>query len=88
MADVPNQPVARRVEDVVQRHGELDDAKTGSKMTSRDRHGIDGLLPEFGSKLRQLGFTNFAQVFRRLRSIEKWRLRWPQCNVHGVPRPL
>ena len=86
MADVPNKSVARRVKDVMQRYGELDDAKTGSEMTPGDRHGIDSLLPEFGSELRQLGLSDLAQIFRRVYPIEEWRLRWLH-NIHGGPPP-
>src|SRR5512132_1472627 len=76
MADVPNKSVARRVTDILQHYGELDNAKTGSKMTPGDRHGIDSLLPDFGSELRQLGLSNLAQSFRRVYPIDEVPRRW------------
>ena len=36
MTDIPDQPVMRRVEDVVQRQGQLDDAEAGAEMTAGD----------------------------------------------------
>ena len=36
MADIPDQPVARRVEDVVQRDRQLDDAEAGAEMAAGD----------------------------------------------------
>ena len=43
MADVPDQTVARRVENVVQRHGQFDHAEPGAEMAAGHRHGADGL---------------------------------------------
>ena len=47
MADVPDQPVARRVEDIVQRDRELDDAEPGAEMAAGHRHRVDGLGAQF-----------------------------------------
>ena len=47
VADVPDQPVARRVEDVVERDGQLDDAEPGAEMAAGDRDRVDRL----GAKL-------------------------------------
>ena len=41
MADIPDQPVVRRVEDIVERNRELDDAETGAEMAAGDRDGVD-----------------------------------------------
>ena len=38
VADVPNKPVGRRVEDVVQRYRQLDHAKPGTEVTAGDRY--------------------------------------------------
>ena len=54
MADVPDQPVGRRVEHVVQRHRELDDAEPGAEMAAGDRDGIDGFTAQFVGDLPQL----------------------------------
>ncbi len=41
VADVPDQTVLRRVEDIVQRDGQLDHAEPRTEMAAGDRHGFD-----------------------------------------------
>ena len=53
MADVPDQPVARRVEHVVQRHGQLDHAEPGAEMAAGDRDRIDRLGAQLVRQLAQ-----------------------------------
>ena len=43
MADIPDDAVARRVEHIMQRHGQLDDPEAGAEVAARDRHGADRL---------------------------------------------
>src|SRR6185312_810273 len=43
MADVPDELVGRRVEDVVQRDGQLDDAETRTKVSAGGGDHVDGL---------------------------------------------
>jgi len=45
VTDVPEQPVARRIEQIVQCDSQLDDPEPGPKMTAGDGHGADGLGP-------------------------------------------
>ena len=45
MADVPDHPVARRVEHVVQRDSQLDDAEAGAQMAAGDGNRVDRLPP-------------------------------------------
>ncbi|EKE16586.1 MAG: hypothetical protein ACD_10C00906G0002 [uncultured bacterium] len=42
VADIPDDLVARGVEDGVQGDGEFDDAQTGTQMAAGDRHRRDG----------------------------------------------
>ncbi len=72
MADVPDQPVARRVEQVVQRDGELDDAEPGAEMAAGHRDRADGLGPQFVGNLPQLLFVQPAQIGRALDGVQKW----------------
>ena len=41
MADIPNQTVARRIEDIMKRNREFDDPQTSAKMATRHGHRID-----------------------------------------------
>ena len=54
MADVPQDQIARRVEDIVQRGRQLDDAKPRAEMTAGHRDGIDRLLTQLVSQPPQL----------------------------------
>ena len=62
MADVPDQPVVRGVEHVMQRDRQLDDAEAGAQMPAGDRHGIDRFGAQFVGNLPQLAFAQLAQV--------------------------
>ena len=53
MADIPDQPVARRVEHVVQRDGQLDDAEPGAEMAAGHRDRADGLGAQLVGHLPQ-----------------------------------
>ena len=64
MADVPDQPVVRRVEHVVQRDGQLDDAEAGAEMPAGYRHRADRLAAQFVGNLAQVDFVDAAQIGR------------------------
>ena len=55
MADVPYQPVVRGIEDIVKADGQFDDAEPGAEMAAGHGHGVDQILAEFLSELRQIG---------------------------------
>ena len=73
VADVPDQPVARGVEHVVQGNGQLDDAEAGAEMAACHRHGVDGFLAQFVDDLGQVGFREAPQVLGRLDGVEQGR---------------
>ena len=64
VADVPDQPVARGIEDPVQRDRELHDAEPGTQVAAGHRHGVDRLLPQLVDELAQVLLGNGAQVLR------------------------
>ena len=68
MADIPDQPVARRVEQVVQRDRQLDHAEPGPQMTAGHRDRADGLGPQFVGDLPEVLLGQTAQVGRAWRS--------------------
>ena len=71
MADVPDQPVGRRVEHVMQRHRQLDDAEAGAEVTACDRDSVDRLPPQLVGKLAQLALFELAQVAWSFDKIEQ-----------------
>ena len=64
VADIPDQPIFGRVEDVVQGDRQFDDAEPGAEMAAGDRHCIDKLGAQFAGQLRQIGFGQRTQVGR------------------------
>ena len=75
MADVPDQAVARGVEDVVQGDRQLDHAEPGAEMAAGDRDRIDGLGAQLVGDLPELALIEPAQVVRGVDLVEKGRLR-------------
>src|SRR5262245_19339842 len=71
VADIPDQPVARRIEKVVQRDRQFDDPETGPKMTARHRNRADRLGPQLVCDLSKLLFVEAAEVRGVLDRVEK-----------------
>jgi hypothetical protein len=69
VADVPDQDVLGRLEDVVQGDGQFDHAQTGAEMAAGDRDGVDGLGPHLVRQLFQLG--DVEPACRRERSPDR-----------------
>ena len=61
MADVPDDAVARRVEQVVQRDGQLDDAEPRPEVAAGDRDGIDRLLAQLVRDLTKLALVELRE---------------------------
>ena len=74
MADVPDNPVPRGVEYVVQGDRELDHAETGAKVPAGDGDRIDGLGPQFVGDLPELAFLEPPEVVRGVDLIKEGRL--------------
>ena len=70
VADIPDHPVARGVEHIMQGHRKLDHAKAGAKMAARDGHRVDGLPPEFVGDLPQVRFGQRPQVGGRRDAVK------------------
>ena len=66
MPHVPDQPVARGVEHVVQRDSQLDHPEPGPEVPAGHRHRADGLGAQFVRDLPEAGLGQAAQVFGAL----------------------
>src|SRR5882672_10125692 len=66
VADVPDQAIAGRIEDVMDRGGQLDHAEAGAEMAAGHRHRVDGFLPQFVGDLLHLLDLELAKVVGRV----------------------
>ena len=73
MTDIPDQPVGRRVEHVMQRDGELDHAEAGAEMAAGHGHRGDQLLSQLFGELLQLVVLKGAQILGFVDPIEQRR---------------
>ncbi len=71
VADVPDQPVVRRVEHVMQRDRQLDHAEAGAEMAAGHGNGVDRLLAQFVGDLPQLARFEAPEVVRGLDEVEQ-----------------
>src|ERR1700681_2451635 len=89
VADVPDQPVMRRVEDMVQRNRELHDAEAGAQMATGLGYRIDQVMAQLIGDLPKAVRIKIPQVFRDADLVEKRRVGWlvqrlPPCRRKGV----
>ena len=64
VANVPDDAVVRGVEDVVERDGELGDAKRGAEVASCLRDGVDDVAAELLAELAELREREVLEVDR------------------------
>ena len=74
--DIPDQPVARRIEEVVQRDGQLDHAEPGPEVTAGHRHRADGLGPQLVRHLPEVFSFEAAQVRGTFDGVEQVEWIW------------
>ena len=60
VTDVPDEPITRRIEDIMQRHRQLDNTKTCAEVTAGDRDSVDRLPPQLVGKLAELALLELA----------------------------
>ena len=76
MAYIPDQPVARRVEYVVQCHGQFDNAEAGPEVTAGHRHSTDRFGPQFVGHLPELPLVQVPQIGGSFDGVEKRSWSW------------
>nr|GFD54770.1 hypothetical protein [Tanacetum cinerariifolium] len=80
-----HQLVVGRIEDVVQRHRELDHAERGAKMPAVDADRVDNELAQLGAYLHQLlGAELFKVVGRGYRREQRTGFNRHQAGVGEV----
>ena len=75
MADIPDDAVVGRIEDVVQRRGQLDHAEAGAKVAAGNGHGVDRLGAQLVGDLAQVALRKLPKIGRRDDRVEEGRLR-------------
>ena len=63
VADIPDQPVIRGLENVMQGNRQLHNAKPGTEMATGLRNGINGRRPQFGGKTLQFALGETPKLF-------------------------
>ena len=71
MADIPDDPVFRRIENVVEHHGEFDHAEPGTEVAARLGDGVDHLRTQLVGKLAQIALTHRAEIRRRVYPVKQ-----------------
>ena len=71
VADVPDNPIARRVEHVMQGDGELDDTQARTEMPPGHRYCVDRLGPQLVRDLLEFFFGKLAEIFGVRNGVEE-----------------
>jgi len=79
--DVPDQPVARRVEEIVQRDRQLDDPEPCPEVSAGHGDRADCLSPQLVGNLPQLLLVKAAQIRRGVDGVEDRSGRCHDCNI-------
>ena len=73
MPDIPDKPVIRRVENIVQGNGEFDHAETGAKVPAGVGNHVDQFGAQLPGQLAEIAFGQGAKIGRDADLIEKGR---------------
>src|SRR5215472_6988390 len=84
VADVPDDAVARRVEDVMQRDGELHRAKVGRQMPAGARDGFEDELAQLLRELRQILFAQAPQLRGVVDLLEETVHQWVLATIQSA----
>ena len=76
MSHIPDNAVVGRIEDVVERNGELYRSQRAREMAARLRDGIHNEVPQFSGKLWERGFRKFPQILWRRYLVEYRIVHW------------
>ena len=71
VADIPHQPVMRRVEDVVQSHRQLHRAQVGAQVPARLRNAVQQKVAQFRGQRVQVATRQTANVGRAVDGLKQ-----------------
>src|SRR6185312_2801469 len=71
MSDIPNELVGWRIENIMQRDRQLDDAEAGAKMPAGHGNGADGFFAYFVGNLLQVPRIDTAEIGWNFNVVEK-----------------
>ena len=83
MTDIPDQPIGRGLEHMVQSHRQFHNAQTGAQMSAGDRNGINRLCTQFICQLLELVSREITHILRNADGVEKSCLA---AIAHGFAR--
>ena len=81
---VPHDPVARRLEQAVERERDLDDPERGAEMAAGCGDGADDRLAQLAGELLELGFAEATEIGGPLEAVED--RHWLQAPGFGSGR--
>src|SRR5215469_358869 len=88
VTDIPDQSVMRRVENVMQCHGQLYDTEAGAEVTAGNGYGIDQLGAQLVGKLPQVLFRQPAQIGGNIDPIKQRRPIGDRTRRFWIQRAL
>ena len=71
MTDVPDKLIIGRIKHIVQRHGQLGNAKAGREMAAVDTYGVDNKLTELIAQLVELLPAQSSEIRGRIYRLEQ-----------------
>ncbi len=75
MANIPNQPVIRRVEDIMQSHRQLNHTQPGGKMPTGTPHAPQQVVTQFVRQRPQIFFRQTPQLLRGINLVQQGCIR-------------
>ncbi|MCY1233626.1 hypothetical protein D9M72_461760 [compost metagenome] len=92
VADVEDQPVIRRVEDLVDGNRQFDNAEAGAEMAAGARHRVDHFRSDLTGKLRQILVVDLLQIVGESHLVEqgssRHRIGWQLCHAACLMRAV
>ena len=85
MSDVPDQPVMRRVEHIMQGDGQLDGAQAGGEMSAAGADALDQELAQFRREGRQRGERQAAQIRRGVEARKQRQVIGRTGHPRSIP---